>query len=76
MSEKLTSPVEWLYGLEDYFNFSNNAEATEFLHDFVSTYYSDEPWAILKKLVLKSHSLSSAVFCCCPGGTLSLLTPY
>jgi aspartate/glutamate racemase len=62
MSESLTSPVEWLYGLEDYFNFSNNTEATEFLHDFVSTYYSDEPWAILKKLVIKSHSLDKTLF--------------
>jgi hypothetical protein len=62
MSESLASPVEWLYGLEDYFNFSNNTEATEFLHDFVSTYYSKEPWAILKKLVIKSHSLDKALF--------------
>jgi len=62
MSEKQTSPIEWLYGLEDYFNFSNNTEATEFLHDFVSTYYSEEPWAILKKLVLKSHSLDKTLF--------------
>ena len=62
MSESLTSPIEWLYGLEDYFNFSNNTEATEFLHDFVSTYYSEEPWAILKKLVLKSHSLDKTLF--------------
>jgi hypothetical protein len=62
MSESLTSPVEWLYGLEDYFNFSNNTEATEFLHDFVSTYYSEEPWAILKKLVIKSHSLDKTLF--------------
>ena len=62
MSEKQLSPIEWLYGLEDYFNFSNNTEATEFLHDFVSTYYSEEPWAILKKLVLKSHSLDKTLF--------------
>jgi len=62
MSEKQSSTIEWLYGLEDYFNFSNNTEATEFLHDFVSTYYSEEPWAILKKLVLKSHSLDKTLF--------------
>jgi hypothetical protein len=62
MSEKHLSPIEWLYGLEDYFNFSNNTEATEFLHDFVSTYYSQEPWAILKKLVLKSHGLDKTLF--------------
>ena len=23
MSEQQSSPIEWLYGLEDYFNFSN-----------------------------------------------------
>jgi hypothetical protein len=62
MSEKQISPIEWLYGLEDYFNFSNNSEATEFLHDFVSTYHSQEPWAILKKLVLKSHELDKTLF--------------
>jgi hypothetical protein len=62
MSEKQISPIEWLYGLEDYFNFSNNTEATEFLHDFVSTYYSQDPWAILKKLVLKSHELDKTLF--------------
>jgi hypothetical protein len=62
MSEKQISPIEWLYGLEDYFNFSNNSEATEFLHDFVSTYYSQDPWAILKKLVLKSHELDKTLF--------------
>lgn len=62
MSEKQLSPIEWLYGLEDYFNFSNNTEATEFLHDFVSTYYSQDPWAILKKLVLKSHELDKTLF--------------
>lgn len=62
MSEKQSSPIEWLYGLEDYFNFSKNTEATEFLHDFVSTYYSDNPLGILKKLVLKSHSLDKTLF--------------
>jgi hypothetical protein len=62
MSEKQLSPIEWLYGLEDYFNFSNNTEATEFLHDFVSTYYSQDPWAILKKLVLKSYELDKTLF--------------
>jgi hypothetical protein len=62
MSEKQSSPIEWLYGLEDYFNFSNNAEATEFLHDFVSTYYSAEPMGIFKKLILKSHGLDKTLF--------------
>ena len=54
--------IEWLYGLEDYFDFSNNSEATEFLHDFVSTYYSEEPWAILKKLILNSRELDKELF--------------
>jgi len=54
--------IEWLYGLEDYFDFSNNSEATEFLHDFVSTYYSSEPWAILKKLILNSRDLDKELF--------------
>ena len=62
MSEKQSSPIEWLYGLEDYFNFSNNTEATEFLHDFVSTYYSSEPMGIFKKLILKSHGLDKTLF--------------
>ena len=54
--------IEWLYGLEDYFEFSSNSEATEFLHDFVSTYYSAEPWAILKKLILNSRELDKELF--------------
>lgn len=62
MSEQQSSPIEWLYGLEDYFNFSNNTEATEFLHDFVSTYYSVEPMGIFKKLILKSHGLDKTLF--------------
>ena len=62
MSEKQSSNIEWLYGLEDYFAFSNNEEATGFLHEFVSTYYSAEPWAILKKLVLNSHGLDKELF--------------
>ena len=62
MSEQQSSPIEWLYGLEDYFNFSNNTEATEFLHDFVSTYYSEEPMGIFKKLILKSHGLDKTLF--------------
>lgn len=62
MSEKQTSPVEWLYGLEDYFNFSNETTSAEYLHDFVSTSYSDNPYSIFKKLILRSKKFDDQIF--------------
>lgn len=62
MSESVSSPIEWLYGLEDYFTFANEAMAAEYLHDFVSTYYSEDPYGILKKLTLRSKQFDEAVF--------------
>lgn len=62
MSEKQTSPIEWLYGLEDYFEFANEKDSAEYLHDFVSTYYSENPYGIFKKLILRSKQLEEQVF--------------
>lgn len=62
MSEKQSSSIEWLYGLEDYFKFGDFKESEEFLHDFISIYYSTDPHGILKKLILKSHQFDSVIF--------------
>lgn len=62
MSERQSSPIEWLYGLEDYFNFSNEMESAEYIHDFVSTYYSEDPYGILKKLSLRAKNFDTEIF--------------
>ena len=50
MSEKQSSTIEWLYGLEDYFDFAGNAEAAEYIRNIVTIFYADNPAAALKKL--------------------------
>jgi len=62
MSEKQSSEIEWLYGLEDYYKFARIKEHEEILHDFISIYYSNEPLGILKRLALKSHRLEAPIF--------------
>jgi hypothetical protein len=62
VSERVSSPIEWLYGLEDYFTFANESMSAEYLHDFVSTYYSEDPYAILKKLTLRSKQFDESIF--------------
>jgi len=62
VSERQASPIEWLYGLEDYFNFSNEMESAEYIHDFVSTYYSEDPYGILKKLSMRAKNFDTEIF--------------
>lgn len=50
MSEKQTSTIEWLYGLEDYFDFAGNNEAADYIRNIVTIFYADNPSAALKKL--------------------------
>ena len=50
MSEKQSSTIEWLYGLEDYFDFAGNTEAAEYIRNIVTIFYADNPAAALKKL--------------------------
>jgi hypothetical protein len=54
MSEKQTSTIEWLYGLEDYFDFSNNKEAADYIRNIVTIFYADNPNAALKKLCVNA----------------------
>lgn len=62
MSEKQSSTIEWLYGLEDYFSFADNNDSAEYLHDFISTYYSNDPYGILKKLIMRAKQFDEQVF--------------
>jgi hypothetical protein len=59
MSEKQSSTVEWLYGLEDYFNFSNNTEAAEYIRNIVTIFYADNPAASLKKLCINAFETAN-----------------
>lgn len=49
-----TNTIEWLYGLEDYFNFSNNSEATDYIRNIITIFYADDPSAALKKLCVSA----------------------
>ena len=50
MSEKQSSTIEWLYGLEDYFDFAGNSEAADYIRNIITIFYADNPNAALKKL--------------------------
>jgi hypothetical protein len=62
MTEKTASAVEWLYGLEDYFHYLDQPLSAEYIHDFVSTYYSQDPLSILKKLAVRAQSFDPQTF--------------
>ena len=62
MSEKQLSPIEWLCGLEEYFDFTENDDAKNHLHDFASTYYATDPYAIFKKLTINAKKLDDSLF--------------
>lgn len=62
MSENTTDKVEWLYGLEEYFLFTNKEPFAKHIHDFISLNYVDDPTTILKKLILKSQTLPADIF--------------
>jgi hypothetical protein len=54
MSEKQSSTIEWLYGLENYFDFSNNKEAADYIRNIITIFYADNPAAALKKLCVSA----------------------
>jgi len=54
MSEKQSSTIEWLYGLEDYFDFASNNEAAEYIRNIVTIFYADNPAGALKKLCVNA----------------------
>jgi hypothetical protein len=54
VSEKQTSTIEWLYGLEDYFDFAGNKEAADYIRNIVTIFYAENPSAALKKLCVNA----------------------
>lgn len=54
MSEKKSGTIEWLYGLEDYFNFSNNKEAADYIRNIITIFYAENPNAALKNLCVNA----------------------
>lgn len=50
MSEKQSSTIEWLYGLEDYFDFAGNKEAADYIRNIITIFYAENPGPALKKL--------------------------
>ena len=50
------SKIEWLYGLEDYFEFSKNNEATEYIRNIIKVSYAENPGASLKKLCVEAFN--------------------
>lgn len=60
MSEKQTSTIEWLYGLEDYFDFAKNTEAADYIRNIITIFYADNPNAALKKLCVSAFDLADS----------------
>lgn len=54
MSEKQSSTIEWLYGLEDYFDFAGNKDAADYIRNIITIFYADNPSAALKKLCVSA----------------------
>jgi hypothetical protein len=54
VSEKQSSTIEWLYGLEDYFDFAGNKEAADYIRNIITIFYADNPGAALKKLCVSA----------------------
>lgn len=54
MSEKQSTPIEWLYGLEDYFDFAGNEEAAEYIRNIITVSYAENPGSALKKLCVNA----------------------
>jgi hypothetical protein len=52
MSEKNLEVIQCFHGLEDYFNFANKTDIAEHLHEFVSQYYSDDPYPAFKRIIM------------------------
>ena len=51
-----TNTIEWLYGLEDYFEFSKNNEATEYIRNIIKVSYAENPGASLKNLCVEAFN--------------------
>ena len=52
MSERNLEVIQCFHGLEDYFNFANKPEIANHLHEFVSMYYSEDPYSAFKRIVM------------------------
>jgi len=48
--------IEWLYGLEDYFEFSKNNEAAEYIRNLIKVSYAENPGASLKNLCIEAFN--------------------
>jgi len=51
-----TNTIEWLYGLEDYFEFSKNNEAAEYIRNIIKVSYAENPGASLKNLCVEAFN--------------------
>lgn len=61
MSEKQSSPIEWLYGLEDYFNFAGNESAAEYIRNIIIVSYAENPSSALKKLCVSAFEYTDDI---------------
>jgi hypothetical protein len=52
MSEKNLEVIQCFHGLEDYFNFAGKTDISDHLHEFVSQYYSDDPYPAFKRIIM------------------------
>jgi hypothetical protein len=51
MSEKNSDVVQCLHGLELFFEFQKEKELSEHLHEYVSQYYSEDPYPAFKRII-------------------------
>jgi hypothetical protein len=51
MSEKNTDIIQCLHGLELFFKFRNETDLAEHLHEYVSQYYSEDPFPAFKRII-------------------------
>ena len=49
--------LSWLHGLEDFFNFTDNQDAEDYVRLFLNLNYADDPFFPLKKLLTLVHKL-------------------
>jgi hypothetical protein len=51
MSEQNTDIIQCLHGLELFFKFRNEPELADHLHEYVSQYYSEDPFPAFKRII-------------------------
>ena len=51
MNEKNIDIVQCLHGLELFFDFQKETELSEHLHEYVSQYYSEDPYPAFKRII-------------------------